>query len=111
LEKKKAGRTSPPKSRASADVSSAVEKYAAVKVEEMMLMMSTKHKAADYRSPRNSRFARTVEPPHSNAHEDSSEDWRLRRSDSVKAAEDLAAARVEAMMAALAGDHLDEAEI
>jgi hypothetical protein len=104
LEKKRAGMTSPPKPRASADVSSAAEKFAAVKVEEMMLMMSTKHKAADYKSPNNPRFSST-------ASEDSSEDWRLKHSDSVKAAEDLAAARVEAMMAALAGDHLDEAEI
>lgn len=103
---------SPPKSRAATDVSRAAEKYAAEKVEEMMLMMSTKHKAADYRYARENQLAGTMERSSTNASEASSEDWRQKRSESVKAAEDLAAARVEAMMAALSGNHhLDEGEI
>jgi len=53
-----------------------------------------------------------MERSSTNASEASSEDWRQKRSESVKAAEDLAAARVEAMMAALSGNHhLDEGEI
>ena len=112
LERKKAGMVSPPKSRAATDVSRAAEKYAAEKVEEMMLMMSTKHKAADYRYARENQLAGTMERSSTNASEASSEDWRQKRSESVKAAEDLAAARVEAMMAALSGNHhLDEGEI
>lgn len=125
---------SPLKSRASSstETSKAAEKYAAGKVEEMMAKMAGRSNSAsktarepdvsmDWPSVNTSGpSVNTTGPsvnitgPSINTSGESygGERSKSNRSDSVsKAAEDLAAARVEAMMAALSSSHLDEGEI
>ena len=93
------------------DVSRAAELYAAEKVEQMMLKMSS----------------RTRSTPKSNQYQndrdrmlDSTGDYNdvfmvskgvQKKGSAIKAAEDLAAARVEAMMAALSTNQFAEGEI
>jgi hypothetical protein len=111
---------SPLKSRASSstETSKAAEKYAAGKVEEMMAKMANRSKVPSNtaREPDVSMDWPSVNTsgPSFNTSGESygGEQSKTNKSDSVsKAAEDLAAARVEAMMAALSNSHLDEGEI
>jgi hypothetical protein len=126
---------SPLKSRpsSSSGTSKAAEKYAAGKVEEMMAAMANRSKAAastgkernvsmDWPSGNTSGPSINTSGPSNNTSGASynntsresygGEQSKSNRSDSVsKAAEDLAAARVEAMMASLSSSHMDEGEI
>jgi hypothetical protein len=118
---------SPVKSRASSstETSKAAEKYAAGKVEEMMAKMANRSKvpsntarepdvSMDWPSVNTSGPSINTSGPSINTSGESygGEQNKTDKSDSVsKAAEDLAAARVEAMMAALSNSHLDEGEI
>lgn len=114
LDRKKASGASPTQSRASSstEVSKAAEKYASEKVEEMMAAMATRSASAA-----NGEQAREVSMdwPSVNTSGDSlqygEQQAKPQKAESVRAAEDLAAARVEAMMAALSNSHLDEGEI
>lgn len=109
LERKKASDASPAKSRASsADVSHAAEKYAAEKVEEIMTKMALRTKTVSRSRDVHKETNEIVET----GEEFGSESMSSRRkAASLTAAEDLAAARVEAMMAALSTSHIDEGEI
>ena len=86
--------------QSSEEVSKAAEKYAAEKVEEMMEMMASR--------PPNGETG--AFPTSSKSYPSSLLEGASRKSESSKAAEDLAAARVEAMMQALSGNNLDEEE-
>lgn len=112
LERKRAGGTSPLRARpsSSTDVSRAAEKYASEKVEEMMTMMSSRSKPVPYHESEERQVNSEADRSFSSS-PDTSMDWKHKKADSVRAAEDLAAARVEAMMAALSSSHLDEGEI
>jgi hypothetical protein len=116
LDRKKASGASPPKSRASSstEVSKAAEKYAAEKVEEMMAAMAARSKSAS-RTGREPDTSTSMDWPSINTSGDSlkygDKQTKPNKPDSVRAAEDLAAARVEAMMASLSSSHLDEGEI
>jgi len=102
LERKRSSTPSKMRSSNASDVSKAAEKYAAEKVEEMMSIMSSESRRKRSGSDHNS--SHSLQPGTPGARDD-------RHVDSVKAAEDLAAARVEAMMAALSSSQVDEAEI
>ena len=106
LERKKASDAAPNASRGSgADVSRAAEKYAAEKVEEIMSKMAARSKTTPrYRESRNE-FTDVPAAALPNSTNIASSGG------SISAAEDLAAARVEAMMAALANANVDEGEI
>ena len=99
------------RSNSHSEVSRAAEKYAAEKVEEMMLKMSERSKSA----PKDSHYHRDIDNMLDTSGEryGSSGERKIARKkgSAVRAAEDLAAARVEAMMAALSTNHLDEGEI
>jgi hypothetical protein len=104
LERKRASDPSPIRSRASSsDVSRAAEKYAAQKVDEIMTKMASRS-----RTVTRSRDIHKEVNRQALAAEDAEE---MKKSSTVNDAEDLAAARVEAMMAALSSSHLDEGEI
>lgn len=111
LERKRVS-ASPGKSRAStSDVSRAAEKYAAAKVDEIMTKMASRSRTVsrsrDVHKEINGMFDASGE-----LYDSESSTAKTRQNElSVTAAEDLAAARVEAMMAALSTPHLDEGEI
>ena len=128
LERKSQAGSSPGQSRSSTDVSKAAEKYAAEKVEEMMEAMLTK--SSGRQGGNTQRVDAMIEnlagvdtsgqslPAYdlmsrarSSDTRSSSKSKRSQKSDSAKAAEKLAAARVEAMMAAMTSSNLDEGEI
>jgi len=94
------------------DVSRAAEKYAAEKVEEMMEMMAQRNNTTPFQS-RPMEEATGAFPSVQNSRPPYSADQadRERKNDSSRAAEDLAAARVEAMMQALSGQDMEEGEI
>ena len=114
LDRKKASGASPAKSRASSstEVSKAAERYAAEKVEEMMAQMATRSQSA---SKSGREEVVQTDWPSINTSGDSlqygEKQTKQNKAHSILAAEDLAAARVEAMMAALSSSHLDEGEI
>lgn len=116
LERKKASGASPAKGRSAShvsDVSKAAERYTAAKVDEIMAEMKTDQAV--------SASVKEEMITESTYFDDIDDDYRALRSyrarDSrgesrVGAAEDLAAARVEAMMSQLSGNQeLEEAEI
>jgi hypothetical protein len=120
LERKKASGISPGKSRSSTDeVSKAAEKYAAEKVEEMMEVMAERSRSSlrNWESDQIGAFPRVDDrsssPYEANSARSDGErpSSRGRSTRLGKAAEDLAAARVEAMMQALSSTNLDEGEI
>jgi len=102
LERKKATGASPKGSQS--DVSKAAERYASEKVEEIMSKMSSSSRA------RSVARSRDVHKEHDMIGEDGA-GQASSKSSSVQAAEDLAAARVEAMMAALSTAQMEEGEI
>jgi hypothetical protein len=115
LERKRASDASPAVGRGSgADVSRAAEKYAAEKVEEIMSKMAARSKTTPRLRESRNEFsdvgnketagAATTVPTSASGQNPSG-------GGSISAAEDLAAARVEAMMAALANTNFDEGEI
>jgi hypothetical protein len=130
LERKASQTVTPPGSHAqsSTEISRAAERYASEKMEEMMEVMASRSKS----TPKSWR-SKDVEEPLDTSYGDSSADSPLspyrmtatdgdrsmpskksttkRKSESAKAAEELAAARVEAMMAAMTSSNLDEGEI
>ena len=85
------------KASSTSSVSKAAEKYAAEKVEEMMLKMSSRGNKE-----------RQIDDMLNKSKDSTKERKKV---ESVRAAEDLAAARVEAMMAALSNNNVDEGEI
>jgi hypothetical protein len=105
----------------SSEVSKAAEKYAAQQVEEMMAAMSSgpnseKQKQVDgMMSPLTPDTSGSALPPYdiSTVRSDGSKSTRSvkKKNESARAAEELAAARVEAMMAAMTSQNLDEGEI
>lgn len=115
LEKKKAS-GAPINSRASeaSEVSRAAERYAAEKVEEMMSIMSKNGDGRQIESLMDSSnehsFRHSTAAPSKSANNDKRLD-KGGYNESARAAEELAAARVEAMMAALSTSQLDEGEI
>ncbi len=138
LERKSAAGASPSKSQASSmtELSKAAEKYAAEKVEEMMSAMSSRAKSTprswpsqqkDIDDPRyrvgemidsdnvSTASSSSPKPVHESQVLHSGDKPRFKRrtrkNDSARAAEELAAARVEAMMAAMSSRDLDEGEI
>lgn len=139
LERKNAAGANPDKLTSDkSDVSQAAEKYAKEKVEEMMTMMASRSKSTprSWRSQdhpdaeknrvvedmiRDSSFHTSPPEQEPDYHMTRSSDQDItmarKKIDSTKEAEELAAARVEAMMAALAsgpsasGTALDEGEI
>ena len=116
LERKKASDTNPIVTRGSgADVSRAAEKYAAEKVEEIMSKMAARSKTTPRHRESRNEFSdvahNETEVEASNINTATSSELQPPGHGSISAAEDLAAARVEAMMAALANTNLDEGEI
>lgn len=131
---RKGASVSPTKARGDkSDVSKAAEKYAAEKVEEMMSVMATnpksKNRIEDMIEIHSSSGAPEIVSPYELARSSgsrtkstissgsrtkstvSSGGMKANPHDSAKAAEELAAARVEAMMAAMTTTNLDEGEI
>jgi hypothetical protein len=116
LERKSLSGASPPESRTgSADVSVAAEKYAAEKMEEMMETMAARSRANNFRPAGDESGAFPTFDDHTSSMPSygmvRSADGissRTKKSDSARAAEELAAARVEAMMQSLSGTHLDD---
>lgn len=107
LERKKASDPSSTRSRASSsDVSRAAEKYAAQKVDEIMTKMASRSRTVTRSREMHKEIATDYLNDMHNAARSSQ-----RAQSSINDAEDLAAARVEAMMAALSTSHLDEGEI
>lgn len=88
------------------DVSKAAEKYAAEKVEEMMTLMANRSQSTEFKSRPMEEATGGFPVLEKNPRYDES-----RKTESAIAAEDLAAARVEAMMQALSNHNLDEGEI
>jgi len=120
LERKRATQNAPSSSKSTSDVSQAAEKYAAKKVEEMMAVMSERSRSA----PRTSRDGSNDEDiaPNRNGSSGAVPTKKVKavsdrasntgkKTDSAVAAEELAAARVEAMMAAMSTADVDEGEI
>jgi hypothetical protein len=118
LERKSLSGASPPESRnGKADVSAAAEKYAAEKMEEMMERMAARSTpGSNFRPVGDESGAfptfddHTSSMPSNDNKAARSDDIssRTKKSDSARAAEELAAARVEAMMQSLSGTHLDD---
>jgi hypothetical protein len=130
LDKKAAGASGSPQQEqdVNEEVSRTAEKYAAEKVEEMMEIMSQRNRSAQkggfpgrpmeeatgaFPSVENSRASYPAyQFSQSRSEEGENMSERVsRKSESARAAEDLAAARVEAMMQALSSQNLDEGEI
>lgn len=119
LERKRSRGMSPSpmaRSVSASDVTKAAERYAAEKVDEMMSMMSRRSQSAPRTRMPVSQLDGMLDASNLNSSSDASPEKVIRKtkSESVTAAEDLAAARVEAMMAALSGaadDDYDEGEI
>ena len=126
LERKASQTASPPGSHtvSSTDVSRAAEKYASEKVQEIMEVMASRSKSTpkswrdeDHTldtSYGDSSTASPLSPYRMAADGDrsiSTSKKSKKKSESAKAAEELAAARVEAMMAAMTISNLDEGEI
>lgn len=115
LERKRAAASSSQdkytRTNSNSEVSRAAEKYAAEKVEEIMLKMSSRSTSA----PKNRQYSLDIDRLMDTSGEQYSSSGEKKiarkRGSSVRAAEDLAAARVEAMMAALSTHQLDEGEI
>jgi hypothetical protein len=108
LERKKASGTSPTKARSSgvSDVSKAAERYAASKVEEMMAEMNANSVSAP-----GSRRDHILRSDYSEEDDDdykAMRSYKKRSGSSTGEAQDLAAARVEAMMTQLSGSQIDE---
>lgn len=107
------------KARSSTEVSKAAEKYAAEKVEEMLEVMASRSKSAPASRKTvddmiDSMSSGSTSPPPSEAKSTRSQGSRTKakkKSESAVAAEDLAAARVEAMMASMTSSNLDQGEI
>jgi hypothetical protein len=124
LERKASQTASPLGSRAGAsEVSRAAEKYAAGKVEEMMEVMASRPKSTP-RSWRSEDANATMDTSGDSSSSplspyrmtpdgdrSRSSSAKKKKSASALAAEELAAARVEAMMAAMTSSSLDEGEI
>lgn len=110
LDRKSLSGASPPESRnGKADVSVAAEKYAAEKMEEMMETMAARSRptpGSNFRPVGDESGAFPTFDDHTQRSAGISS--LTRKSDSARAAEDLAAARVEAMMQSLSGTHLDD---
>jgi hypothetical protein len=108
LDKKKAAGASPVSSRASdADVTRAAEKYANDKVNELMAKMSSNRAKSVTRSRE---VHREIDSAGSWSNEpigSSPANLSKNKGQPVRAAEDLAAARVEAMIAALSGNQVE----
>ena len=105
LDKKGAKDAKSPGDKSSSDeVSKAAEKYAAEKVEEMMEMMARRSQPNEFQSRPMEEATGGFPVLDKNTRSEV-------QSESAKAAEDLAAARVEAMMQALSSKNLDEGEI
>ena len=119
LERKSLSGASPPESRnGKADVSVAAEKYAAEKMEEMMETMAAKSRSNNFRPAADQSGAFPTFDDHASSmpsynlvRSTDGISSRSKKSDSARAAEELAAARVEAMMQSLSGTHLDGGEI
>ena len=104
LERKRATEASSRKSNS--DVSRAAERYASEKVDEIMSKMASRSKSVA-RSRDIHKEYNSVD-----AGDDADDEGARSKTTSVQAAQDLAAARVEAMMAALSNPHTaEEAEI
>jgi len=99
LERKKAREASPSRSRPGSSLGIAAEKYASEKVEEMMESLAAHSRSAPKRA--SSSDARLTSMSLRINDSRTPEDVKP-KTESVRAAEDLAAARVEAMMSALA---------
>ena len=109
MERKKASGVSPGKGRSSnvSEVSKAAERYAASKVEEMMADLN----ASSVSSP-GARRDVISRKTFSEDTEDYQSQYHSREGSRVEAAQELSAARVEAMMAQLSASHsVEEAEI
>jgi hypothetical protein len=127
VERKSHAGVSPGQTRSSTDISKASEKYAAEKVEQMMEAMSSK--SFNRHGGNNEKVNAMLDNmagidnsgqslPSYEMGRDRSSDTRsssrsksVKKSESARAAEELAAARVEAMMAAMTSNNLDEGEI
>jgi hypothetical protein len=108
LEKKKATGASPVSSRASnADVTRAAEKYANDKVNELMAKMSSNRAKSVTRSREVHREIESVGDWSNEPIGRSATNLSKNKGQPVRAAEDLAAARVEAMIAALSGNQVE----
>jgi hypothetical protein len=127
IERKSQTGASPGQMRSSTDISKASEMYAAEKVEEMMEAMSSKSlgrhggntekvnamldNMAGMDNSGQSLPSYEMGRDRSSDTRSSSRSKSVKKSESAKAAEELAAARVEAMMAAMTSNNLDEGEI
>jgi hypothetical protein len=116
LERKRASDASPAVGRGSgANVSRAAEKYAAEKVEEIMSKMAARSKTTPRLRESRNEFSdvgnKKTAGAATTAVTASASGQNPSGGGSISAAEDLAAARVEAMMAALSNTNFDEGEI